>query len=216
MSLAKQLVITRNAYGKPDLQWPPCSNDTNNIHNKRLRFNVAHTCGLIGIAITSDRLIGLDIETAGRRTRHNPDTVARRRFSTMEYGNLNALLTDEEKAAYFIRLWTLKEAYVKAVGRGISAAPGLKSFSFSVEEGEDGGGGGKIRFSSVYPERIQWEFALLRPSDRHIAALCVQKTRNGGMPVSIKSFSMGVGVEGEGEETVVMTTVPLLARGHSD
>lgn len=179
-----------------------------------MRFNVAHTCGLIGIAITSDTLVGLDIETTGRRTRHTPATVARRRFSALEYDNLNALLTDEEKAAYFIRLWTLKEAYVKAVGRGISAAPGLKGFSFSVEE-EERDGGGKIQFSSACPDRIQWDFALLGPSDRHIAALCVQKMRNGGIPVSIKSFRMGGG-GGEGEETVVTTTVPLLARGHSD
>ena len=36
------------------------------------------------------------------------------------------------RAAYFLQLWTLKEAYVKALGRGISAPPGLRSFSFRV------------------------------------------------------------------------------------
>jgi hypothetical protein len=38
----------------------------------------------------------------------------------------------EERAQHFVRLWTLKEAYVKAVGRGIGARPGLSAFSVSL------------------------------------------------------------------------------------
>ena len=40
-----------------------------------------------------------------------------------------------ERAAHFVRLWTLKEAYVKAVGRGITAAPGLRGFTVSLQPG---------------------------------------------------------------------------------
>ena len=39
---------------------------------------------------------------------------------------------DDSRAARFLQLWTLKEAYVKALGRGISAPPGLRSFSFRL------------------------------------------------------------------------------------
>ena len=38
-----------------------------------------------------------------------------------------------ERARRFVRLWTLKEAYVKAVGRGIGARPGLRGFSVSLD-----------------------------------------------------------------------------------
>ena len=38
------------------------------------------------------------------------------------------------RARLFIRLWTLKEAYVKANGRGISAPPGLRAFTFQLFE----------------------------------------------------------------------------------
>lgn len=41
--------------------------------------------------------------------------------------------SDEARTAYFLQLWTLKEAYVKALGRGISAPPGLRSFGFRVQ-----------------------------------------------------------------------------------
>ena len=38
----------------------------------------------------------------------------------------------EERARHFVRLWTLKEAYVKAIGRGIGARPGLNAFSLTL------------------------------------------------------------------------------------
>ena len=49
------------------------------------------------------------------------------------------IATPGERAAHFVRLWTLKEAYVKAVGRGITAAPGLRGFTVSLQPGRRGG-----------------------------------------------------------------------------
>ena len=43
-----------------------------------------------------------------------------------------------ERARHFVRLWTLKEAYVKAVGRGIGARPGLSAFSVCLEPSSSG------------------------------------------------------------------------------
>ena len=43
-----------------------------------------------------------------------------------------------ERARHFLRLWTLKEAYVKAVGHGIGAQTGLRAFSVVLKPSSNG------------------------------------------------------------------------------
>lgn len=86
-----------------------------------------------------------------------------------------------------MELWTLKEAYVKAVGRGISAAPGLKGFSVLLQP--DAGLADRVQqmtatpvadtaysisFQSDVETTDTWGFILLRLSNEHTAALCLQ------------------------------------------
>ncbi len=72
-----------------------------------------------------------------------------------------------------MQLWTLKEAYVKALGRGISASPGLKGFSIDIS-GKSGLSQATITCSSCDTTGHQWHFRLLDLSDKHVAALCIQ------------------------------------------
>ena len=86
----------------------------------------------------------------------------------------------EDRNALFLKLWTLKEAYVKAVGRGIGAPPGLKSFSFSFLDSSSTSKG--IRFEASQSEpQASWQFHLMQPTDSHIAAVCHQSSSKGGM-----------------------------------
>ena len=55
-----------------------------------------------------------------------------------------------ERARGFVRLWTLKEAYVKAVGRGIGARPGLQGFSVSLDHTDAGEECLHLPFYSAY------------------------------------------------------------------
>jgi 4'-phosphopantetheinyl transferase len=97
-------------HGKPALA-PPADG---------LRFNVSHTAELLLVAVAHGREVGIDAEPVGRErplaaTAHSwlgdPETRALER------------LPPHERERALLRLWTLKEAYLKAVGVGLNADP---------------------------------------------------------------------------------------------
>lgn len=93
-----------------------------------LAFNLSHTDGLVGVAVAADPglPLGFDVEPLGRRA---PMEVARRFFTASEVGWLDGLPA-AARAEGFFRLWTLKEAFIKATGKGLTQD--LSSFWFSV------------------------------------------------------------------------------------
>jgi len=91
-----------------------------------LSFNLSHTTGMVGLAASagSDREIGFDLEKLAR----NIDLkVANRYFTPQEVAWL-AALPEAERPRGFLRLWTLKEAFIKATGKGLTQD--LASFWF--------------------------------------------------------------------------------------
>ena len=96
-----------------------------------INFNVSHSHGMGLIAITLDREIGVDVEKI--RLQVDFEKLAERYFSPGEALALRAV-APEQRAAAFYACWTRKEAFVKALGKGI--AFGLAEFSVSIDPGE--------------------------------------------------------------------------------
>lgn len=91
-----------NEHGKPFLSDGP-------------HFNISHCKEAIAVAI-ADRSVGIDVEAV----RHAQDELIRR---TMNEQELASIHSDRD----FTRLWTQKEAVVKAVGVGITSFEQLQS-----------------------------------------------------------------------------------------
>ena len=104
------------SHGKPDLE--PA---------RRIHFNLSHTRGLAMIALTCDGPVGVDVEVV--RHEDPPLEVADRFFSPAEVRELEAT-PDSGKAWAFFRCWTRKEAFIKALGEGLSRD--LQSFDVSL------------------------------------------------------------------------------------
>jgi 4'-phosphopantetheinyl transferase len=100
------LAFEKGPQGKPYLQ------------NHALSFNFSHSGDYFLMGVTQHQAIGVDIER-DRENKKDFLKIAERFFAAKEYAQLISLPESEQKAAFY-RCWVLKEAYVKAVGMGIS------------------------------------------------------------------------------------------------
>lgn len=128
-------------------------------------FNVSHTAGLVALALATVP-VGVDVEAFERLG--SPLELAERLFSPEE----QAVLRGHPPAAqrdYFCQVWTLKEAYVKARGEGLSLP--LCQVQCVLEPGERA----RLRFALGFDDRTEaWQLQALRPGPRHYAAVALR------------------------------------------
>jgi 4'-phosphopantetheinyl transferase len=148
----------RNKYGKPSLE-PPSK--------PALEFNLSHTHGLVVCAVTRQHALGVDVEPCQRRTDYLG--LARRFFARPEITLLEQR-TPAEQPRTFIELWTLKEAFIKARGMGLSLP--LDSFAFELAPGQTP----KIELLDRSEGGARdWQFAQLEMKGEYQMALAVER-----------------------------------------
>lgn len=93
-----------------------------------ITFNVSHSSELALIAISLNQQLGVDIEKVNRDA--NPRKLVTRFFSQAEQTAMSAL-PESLLAKAFCASWTRKEAFIKAVGDGVTY--GLNNFDVTVD-----------------------------------------------------------------------------------
>lgn len=137
----------RNSFGKPSIQFP--------IYKNVLQFNLSHTKEWIVCAVTWNYDIGVDVECYLRQVKNKE--LACRFFAQQEVDQLSQLSVEKQKF-HFFDYWTLKEAYIKACGKGLYIP--LNSFSFELDQNEI-----KIHFDFETQDHLNnWNFWLLQPN----------------------------------------------------
>src|SRR5687768_15335480 len=103
--------------GPADLSFRVNANGKPELTGSDIRFSVSHSAGLAAYALSWRCELGVDIE----RLRPLPDAlqIAAAFFSSSERSSLEALPAADQLTAFF-RCWTRKEAFVKALGEGLS------------------------------------------------------------------------------------------------
>ena len=103
-------------WGKPSLKYHP-----------EIFFSLSHS-GDYAVCTIGDKPVGTDIE----RVQEGKLKVADRFFAEEELKWLYAADEEEEQTLRMFRIWTMKESFLKAIGRGMSLS--LKDFSIHVDE----------------------------------------------------------------------------------
>lgn len=139
-------------HGRPEIDEPGAT----------WRFNVAHSAGLVVCAIGNGHDLGVDVEDLRRK----PATsgFARRYLSPAEVADVEAQ-PDDAQQERLLTYWTLKEAYLKARGLGVSVP--LSDIEFSL-----GDGGPRVQFlNTLKGTDTDWHFHLARLTPGHLVAV---------------------------------------------
>ncbi len=146
------IAFQQNEYGKPSLPGDP------------LQFNLSHTRGLCVLAVSRVMPLGVDVEYI----REMDEAVASSHFSSRELATLRHT-TGEAWVRSFYRIWTSKEALLKAEGFGIH----VPLHSFDVE-GDPEKPAALLAARPAAGFTRQWRMHDLRPgTGHHAAALAV-------------------------------------------
>ena len=171
-------VFRANENGRPEIQSPRLVSP--------IRFNLSHTDGLVACICAVDREVGVDVEDIERSIA--AEEIAASSFSPEEVCSLRSL-PETLRSRRFFEIWTLKEAYIKARGMGLSLP--LERFSVRIEAA------GVITLSSdpaLGDSAEGWQLLTTRPTAKHQLAAAIRRS------------------EGVDLEVMVRQTVPMLDR----
>ena len=132
-------------------------------NDSALQFNISHSQEYALFGFTRQHSIGVDLEYQ----RSMPDClkIARRFFSANEF-NLLQNAAQHERTKLFFQLWTAKEAYLKAIGTGLSGSLASVEIAFDLHQKP---------YIKLEPQNnnLAWSLYLCTPAQSYLGAICV-------------------------------------------
>lgn len=139
------------------------------VLHEKFQFNFSNSSNIAICAVTLRQPVGVDVE----RIRPMSDMLglARRYFAESETAALFAQVESQQSAAFF-RLWTRKEAWLKAIGKGLTFP--LRDVEVSFDDID-------CRVHSINQDpaaAAKWALIPFFPDEEHVGALAIQRTEN--------------------------------------
>jgi len=143
-------------HGKPEL--------AASLNLPGLFFNLTHTDGFSACVVSLNRRCGIDAENIHRKNKL--EAVAQRMFAEEELAQLD----EKNIGTQFYSFWTLREAYVKALGSGLAGSS--KKFYFDVDF--NALSARMHHRHDLSGDAENWRFVLSAPTPAHVLAVAVE------------------------------------------
>jgi 4'-phosphopantetheinyl transferase len=144
------LSFSRDFYGKSSLV----------DLDEHIGFNISHSGDWVVLVVSSSEQVGVDIEEIKKVDL----AIAQRFFSNEEFVSITSRSEEDNQSLHFYEIWTAKESYVKAVGKGLSIQ--LNSFS-TVKDKE------MARIKTI--DDKAWFFQRFMIDQNYVITTCVDK-----------------------------------------
>lgn len=142
-------------------------------------FSVSHTAGLITCLVSQQERAAVDVERI--RPLDDALAIAERHFAPDEVKALRACADASAREQMFFTLWTLKESFLKGLGRGFSLP--LDAATFALADGRPVG----VRLDPAHADsNSRWDFQLWCPSAEH--RLAFARAVRAGAPAPATKF----------------------------
>jgi 4'-phosphopantetheinyl transferase len=154
--------FAKTAYGRPTI-----SNASAAQYG--LEFNVSHTEDIVAVTVARHVRLGIDLERCRGLT--NCADLAASSFARQEVADISRL-PPAQRERRFIEYWTLKEAYAKARGMGLSIPLNEVAFYFSARQELE-----LLLADALHEVGVHWHFYQAAIDDQHIVAVCADNPR---------------------------------------
>jgi len=165
-----ELIFESNTYGKPSLVLPASS--------AKLEFNLSHTEGMCVVALSKSSRVGCDVESLNQP---GLEVDIARNFFTPEESEDILNCHPAQQVERLLTYWTLKEAYIKAEGQGLSM--GLDTFYFSLQDNQPPR---LMLKSGAQQPSAAWQFKQVMISDHYLFSLAIEPGHGVDVDIDIK------------------------------
>jgi 4'-phosphopantetheinyl transferase len=141
------------------------------------RFNLSHSDGMVACAVSERTEVGVDVENLDQ---HAALELSATYFAASEQRWLRSLPTAAQRLGFF-RLWTLKEAYIKATGMGL--AQPLDAFAFGLDPLS------LTFFDRALGDPSAWRFRQYDVGERHLLAVAWRQGAT-EMPIALRAVRL--------------------------
>jgi len=128
------------------------------------KFNITHGGSIIAVAFCNNYEVGIDVEATDRKV----NLMIAERYFTQSESEFLEIMPEQQRSHTFLRLWTIKEAYLKMTGDGLSKP--LNSFEIKHD-------GNEIK---IYENEILQNCTVFQDETdpKHFITICVKGNEN--------------------------------------